>query len=478
VPGSDRVVAGSALCGSGPARGIFAATLSRDRELGALCSRGTPVYRPFAALLSDVFTFFHDPSASLDGGNQGGCDRLHCLVLKYLAETPEYASLRHRSAGRIQESLAAAEEFGNRLLDHLGNNADGKATPSSTATGGEPVEVESILLVEVAKAGSGEPADPAVLVLAKTVEGAIETTGVLADICNSFGLSPGQIRAMPLAQRSGLAARMGRSTELKRFAGLLGRWSTLAISTRAKRTPGVPEELSDVTYGDDWALFVPQELGALIHPALRYDFYARLIDRKVLQYDPQSTEGQGKGPILVCLDTSGSMTGDRDIASKAAAIALYAVARKEGRPFAAILFSSPNEWLSFVFGKEPVVERASTGEETRCGILEAYLKVATFFFGGGTDYESPLKEACRLIEEGGGEWRDGDIVFITDDYCEVSEDFRLEFKAAKTRLSFKVFSVIVGAEADSARTLWKFSDRVIAATAFDEETAAQVFRAV
>jgi uncharacterized protein with von Willebrand factor type A (vWA) domain len=467
------------MCGGGPARGIFASTLSRDRELGALCSRGTTVYRPFTPLLTDVFTFFYDGSAALDSRNESGCDRLHYLVLKYLSETPEYASLRRRSAGRIQESLAAMEEFGSRLLEHLGNQSSTRAAASQAGTdGGDPVEIESIVLAEVAKAGSGSAAGQAVLVLAKNVEGAIETTGLLADICNSFGLSPGQIRAMPLAQRAGLAARMGRSANLKRFAELLGRWSILATSTRAKRTPGVPEELSDVTYGDDWALFVPQELGALIHPALRYDFYSRLIERKVLQYDPQSTEGQGKGPILICLDTSGSMAGDRDVAAKAAAIALYAVARKEERPFAVILFSSPDEWLSFVFRKESVLERASTGEETRCGILEAYLKVATFFFGGGTDYESPLKEAYRLIEEGGSEWRDGDIVFITDDYCDISEEFRTAFKAAKMRLSFNVFSVIVGTEADNARTLLKFSDRVLAAGAFGEETAAQVFSAV
>ncbi len=470
--------------GSGSAIGIFGATRSRDQALTALCARGTSIYRPFALLLSDVFTFFYEPASSLDDPKTTGCDRLHYLVMKYLAGTPEYASLRLRTAGRSQESLAAAEEFGHRLLDHLGNGSGNqtKAEPPATVEpnvmDADPVEVEELVLADVARAGSGAPARPSVLVLALRVEGAIETTGLLADICYSFGLSPGQIRAMPLTQRTDLAARMGKSTNLKRFAELLGYWSSLAVSSRAKRTPGLPEELSDVTYGDDWHLFVPQELGALMIPSLRHDFFLRLIDRKILQYDPQSREGQGKGPIIVCLDTSGSMTGDRDISAKAAALALYAIARKETRPFAAILFSSPGEWISFLFRADQVHQNSSTGEEVRCGQLEGVIKVATFFFGGGTDYESPLTEARRLIEEGGTEWREADIVFITDDYCEVSEDFSREFKAAKMRLCIKVFGVIIGADAESARVLWKFSDRVLATSAFDEDTAIQVFKAV
>jgi hypothetical protein len=478
VQAPNQTLRGSVMRGVGGAPGIFGAAISRDHDLTALCARGTGVYRSFIPLLTDVFTYFHDYSSSVDDVNRNGCDQLHYLVMKYLASAPEYGSLRSRTASRIQESLAAAEEFGNRLLDHLGHSSGSEFRPSQSTSGGGPVEIDELILAEVAHAGTGAPASPAVLVLALRVEGAIEATRLLADVCYNFGLSPGQIRAMPLGQRADLAARMRKSANLKRFAELLGRWSTLALSSRAKRTPGVPEELSDVTYGDDWHLFVPQELSALTNSALRYDFFIRLTDRKVLQYEPQSREGRGKGPIVVCLDTSGSMAGDRDVRAKATTLALHFVARKQGRPFATILFSSPGQWVSFVFRNEWVTERAATGEESRCCRLDGIMKVATFFFGGGTDYESPLKEARRLIEEGGSKWREADIVFITDDYCEISDEFSGQFKAHKTRLCVKVFSVIVGAEAENSRTLWKFSDRVVSASAFDESVAAQIFEAV
>lgn len=466
----------SVLRSVGPAPGLFASALQRDKALKDLCSRGGGVFRPFEELMSDVFTFFHEPF-SLIKESGSGCDKLHFLVMKYLADAPEYAALRSRSAGKYEPSLAAAEEFGNRLLDHLFVQAIVGIGEHGIAAG-EPIEIEKLVLADVAKIGGGASASSGVLVIAKRVEQAIDAAVVLGDVCHTFGIGPGEIRAMPWAQRANLAAVMENSSNLRRFADLLGRWSSLAVARRATRTPGVPEEYSDVTYGDDWHLFVPQELGALCNPATRYDFLIRLIDRKIVQYDPQSHEERGRGPIVVCVDTSGSMAGERDISAKAASLSLNSVARKQGRPFAAILFSSPNETMSFLFRDTSVVSRPASGEETRLTLLEGIMSAATLFFGGGTDYESPLREALRLIETGGPDWRDGDIVFITDDYCEVSDEFTENFRHEKNRLNFKVFSVIIGAKAEHARTLWKFSDRVLSADDLDENAVEQVFGAV
>jgi len=468
----------SALRGAARGRGTLSSALRRDNALSALCARGAAVYRPFAALLADVFCFFYAPGASLGDGS--GCDKLQHLVLKYLYESPVYGALRHRAAGKYQESLSATEEFGNRLLEHLARPADpgDRKEARADAAPTEMAEIKNLTFADVVTAGSGGPVDPSLLVLAKRVEGAIESAGVLTDLCNSWGIDPGQIRAMPWEQRSALGAKMANSASLKKLAELVGRWRALARARKAKRTPGVPEEVQDVSLGDDWPLFVPQELAALANSSLRYDFYLRMIDRAVTQYDPQSPDGRGKGPILVCLDTSGSMSGDRDISAKAAALALYGIAKKENRPFAAILFSSRDEWISFLFSGSQVVSRTVSGEEAKLSVLEGIVQTATFFFGGGTDYESPLNEAVRLIGGGGTAWGHADIVFITDDYCDVTKEFTERFAEQKRSMDFKVFSVIVGARAQDARTLRKFSDRVVSADQFDDEVAERVFDAI
>ena len=74
--------------------------------------------------------------------------------------------------------------------------------------------------------------------------------------------------------------------------------------------------------------------------------------------------------------------------------------------------------------------------------------------------------------------RNADIVFITDDYCDVTPEFVEEFERKKRTMDVKVFSVIVGARADDARTLRKFSDRVLSAEQFDESVVEQIFDAI
>jgi hypothetical protein len=45
-------------------------------------------------------------------------------------------------------------------------------------------------------------------------------------------------------------------------------------------------------------------------------------------------------------------------------------------------------------------------------------------------------------------------------------------------LGFEVFSVIIGARAEHARVLRKFSDRVVCVDDFDENAAEQIFGAI
>ena len=50
---------------------------------------------------------------------------------------------------------------------------------------------------------------------------------------------------------------------------------------------------------------------------------------------------------------------------------------------------------------------------------EELLAAAEHFFDGGTDFETPLHEALRLMDEEAFE--NADILFITDGYCDISD---------------------------------------------------------
>jgi hypothetical protein len=458
-------------------RRLFSIALAHDRELATLCRRGVRVMRPFELMLSDLFCFFFSFAISLE--REGVYDRLHYLLLKYVMESEEYGALRRRTTADYHASLAAVEAFGVRLLDYL--EADARPAGDENArsqNAKEPVHIRGVVFTDHAAGGGAQPGGEALLAIAKQIERATDTVRVLTDICHQWGLEPGDIRALPYAQRAALAQRMNQSRNLQRLAELVGRYRALAQARKAKRVAGTPEEVQDVTVGDEWARFLSQELVALVHPALRCDFYRRVIDRQIFQYDPRGPEGRGKGPIITCVDTSGSMAGDRDLAAKATALALLDITRNERRPYAAILFSSSDEWISFRFQNSSVTTRKPSGEPQKLTLLEGIIDAGTTFFGGGTDYESPLNEAVCLIRDGQDVWRHADIVFITDDYCDVSDTFLTRFSAGKREQDFKVFSVIIGARAEDARTLRKFSDRIVSSTEFYETVAQQIFDAV
>jgi hypothetical protein len=70
------------------------------------------------------------------------------------------------------------------------------------------------------------------------------------------------------------------------------------------------------------------------------------------------------------------MAGDRDLAAKATALALLDITRKEHRPYAAILFSSCDEWMSFRFQNSTVTARKASGEPQKLTLLQGIIGAA------------------------------------------------------------------------------------------------------
>lgn len=69
------------------------------------------------------------------------------------------------------------------------------------------------------------------------------------------------------------------------------------------------------------------------------------------------------------------------------------------------------------------------------------------FFGGGTEFRTPLAAAVRLLDE---EFdtdgrRRGDIVMITDGECGIGEQWMRSWNEARHTLGLRTFGVAVGA---------------------------------
>lgn len=69
------------------------------------------------------------------------------------------------------------------------------------------------------------------------------------------------------------------------------------------------------------------------------------------------------------------------------------------------------------------------------------LSAAETFLNGGTDFQTPMAEALRLMKEDGFE--NADIVFITDGECELSPEYQKEFQEEQLAHRFTVTGVLL-----------------------------------
>jgi uncharacterized protein with von Willebrand factor type A (vWA) domain len=278
----------------------------------------------------------------------------------------------------------------------------------------------------------------------------------------STGLGAGG-RSSP-GQQIELGRRLARSPKLKRLAAIVGRMRQQALALRKRPFERSSEEVFEVRLGSDLERLLPPELLALHHPVLRRDFARRLVEGQLLSYSLRGADERGRGPMIVCLDGSGSMSGDKEIWSKAVALTLLEIARRQRRLFRFICFSSADTPL-FTLDLNP--------RERHEVQIDRALEVAEYFPGGGTDFEVPLDAAVDCLRV--ARYRRGDVVLITDGECRVSPEWQARFRAEKDRLGFSLFSVLIDVGPSTVGTLAELSDRVTAVSTLTDDAARELF---
>ena len=266
----------------------------------------------------------------------------------------------------------------------------------------------------------------------------------------AWGLAVGGGHQSSPGRQIELGKRLAGNDKLKKLAAMVGRMKHHALALRRKNFERTNDEVFEVGLGAELSRLLPHELLSLQHPVLRQDFIRRFVDNELLQYDLRGVEAQGKGPLIVCLDGSSSMQGDKEVWAKALTLTLLEVARRERRRFRAICFSSADAPLYSVDLNTRVRYEAD---------MDKVLELAEYFPGGGTDFEKPLDAALGCIKEGTcpasvrqgrtrslfqeSRFQRGDIVFITDGECRVHADWAERFATEKNALGCSLFSILI-----------------------------------
>lgn len=280
----------------------------------------------------------------------------------------------------------------------------------------------------------------------------------------TWGNTIGTGQKTPPGQKLELGRRLAGNDKLKKLARMVGRMKFHALALRRKVFERASEEVLEVERGDSLHRLLPHEMLSLHHPVLRKDFFRRFLDQELVQYSLRGIEEKGKGPMIVCLDGSSSMAGEKEIWSKAVTLTLLEIARKQRRLFRSICFSSAETPLQ-VLDMNP---RDRYEVETR-----TVMDLAEYFPGGGTDFQRPLDAALDCLRQ--ARFKKGDIIFITDGECQVDPGWAEQFRQDKEQLGFSLFSILIDVGSSSLGTLKEFSDRITTIKQLTGDEAKEIF---
>lgn len=344
----------------------------------------------------------------------------------------------------VNEAEQAADEDGNVPDEQAAAVESAVAAAQAADAGAAQAAADAVDAVEGA-AGAIRPA------LRKGLAQAEQDVTEEAELMAAWGVDPGQLERMSFAEREALAVKL-RNTRLGKFTDLIGRFRSMATSARTRKVQHVGGERVGITVGSDLTKVLPSELAAMAVPVLRAELLVRYAQGQLLQFETEGEEETDRGGIVACGDCSYSMTVPgalgipREVWMKALLLALLDQARSarpNPRDFTAILFSSAGEVEVFHFPADQDVK------------ITDVIDMVEKFFGGGTDFATPLDKAMDVLE---AEYNEsghvhGDVVFITDDECQVSAEWLRTYQERKAKLGFHTHGVPVEVPTGKTKTL-------------------------
>lgn len=429
-----------------------------------------PEYAPWEKLTGDVFRSYHthEQPKILDNVDPGV--ELHKRILPRLMVTDEHAESRNitrddptmaaiatmATVGKLREILGdelleqarEAQEFEERRkeaeeqqgsLEEMREEARahheaGQQVPGPLVQQIRQTVKEQRAAVAAAQQLASSPT-PMSQGAAEAIAAAAEAGQDAADAAKGLpsfgsGMGAGEPTYTSPEQAITIAERWADNPDLRAMADLFGRLDRDIRFRRSKRVVGGNDEIVDIQFGDNLSRTIPAELALLGDDEMEDDFLSRFASGELLEFSTVGEEHAGRGPILMVLDGSGSMHGERNVWSRATAMCLLHIARLEKRDFGLIEFSSGGQLAEWLFPAKAAMDG------------EAIIDMASHFFGGGT---TPIIGVARGVEvmKAAPEFKKADLVLVGDGESSFGpEDERLRDQL--TELGVRLFGIGVG----------------------------------
>jgi uncharacterized protein with von Willebrand factor type A (vWA) domain len=357
--------------------------------------------------------------------------------------------LRTQEMKEQEDQAESAQEQLEALRDAV-REQGGQATQEQKDAMKQAAQQKSNARQEIAQQQSQQQQQGMGANVIDAIDKAVDDAADAADaISNLPGTEPGTGQKLTPDEMIELAEKWKQNPQMQEIAKMLGRMQRDLRYRRTNRIVGGREEIIDVKLGSDLPLLLPHEKMKLRHPLLRRDFMRRFYEDSLLQYETQGYAEAGRGPIIVCIDGSGSMAGMPNIWARAVALSFVTIAKREKRDSACVEFSSRGQQKRWdFFAKQPVNPMK-------------VLDFASHMFNGGTDITGGLELAMQMIRDV-PEFKSADIVLATDghdNYNPDDEELRKEAVARGVRLH----GVAIGMDAEQNAYLQSMCETSVSA---------------
>ena len=463
--GTDRVLRSTRLEDS-----IFEDCRKGDTALDEVESEAQTKLASFPSLSRDIYQAFYSlmPRRHDDSELSGIAQKFNSKIMDHVMNGDDYPTIKNTCEGRELPAYEAASEFitqtaedldellqdfggekgALKTLEKLQNAEEAAAAEVATllerlrtsAERNETLEQAAIKAANTAEskrqqvaavsrmvdANTAQQKEAISKIVSRSAKAAAEKAEQVQSIIGAWSDEPGNMERTPA--NSALLERVRATPTLREIAKYLGRFREIFAQGKKNGYAYGRGEKYSLELGNDITRALTSELAMLASPVSTPLFLRKYQRKQIKQYQRREPIHKGMGDIICCLDESDSTKGDAAVWGKAVALTLLDIAADSSRSFALVHFSGNGNSRTDVFrpGQYNVEDKMAAAET---------------FLGGGTNYETPLKNAISLMEDQGFE--NADIIFITDGYCELLEGFRDKLTRKQAELSFHITGVLL-----------------------------------
>jgi uncharacterized protein with von Willebrand factor type A (vWA) domain len=138
---------------------------------------------------------------------------------------------------------------------------------------------------------------------------------------------------------------------------------------------------------------------------------------------------EGRGPIIICLDTSASMQGQPEEIAKALVLEAIRIARTEQRDCHIYCFGSSDETIEYTV-------------YTHTGSVSELIGFLRQSFAGGTNVCQPLLVALKKQQQ--KKWRNADILLLSDGRFPMQVDLFENINRLKNNQGLRIHGILLG----------------------------------